>query len=83
MERGEENVDWSVYQEAAFVCTIFICDDCARILDTDDLSPSYPNDGWINALADEALRGGWIVKDSDARVFEFKCPDCAAIKGTR
>jgi hypothetical protein len=70
------------YHEAALVYIVFICDICHAILDGEKLPgvPHLPDDGWFEALGDEARRRGWRVEHSGAENpfdYSFLCPDCA------
>jgi hypothetical protein len=56
-------------EQAAFVCITFHCERCDRFLEAED----YPNDGWVERLADRAIAEGWRIESIDRQ----RCPDCS------
>ena len=68
------------YSDAAFVCIVFICEDCRATLDPDkDLGPDINShsDGWPDLLAKEALRRGWLIDMENESGIAAYCPECA------
>ena len=73
------------YRDAALIYCMLICDACPaehpRTLELEELDGhlTYSDDGWENALGDEARRRGWRVEYSDTPDgFLVLCPECAA-----
>jgi len=72
------------YRDAAFIYICLICDNCPdkcqSALESDELEgqPTYPEDGWDEALGMEAHRRGWRIEYTD-QGFLVLCPQCSAL----
>jgi len=72
-----------LYCEAAFLCIAVYCDSCSAY--RDELHPTelefkYPDEGWVEALANAMRSEGWsVTRNVGGSFFDLKilCPNCS------
>lgn len=73
-----------IYLDAVLAEITLRCHQCQASLDSEDLpegQPRFGDDNWLECLAAEAVRSGWLIEYTgpDASFFDYRilCPKCS------